>query len=151
MLATSLALGWKNGGDDCRCLDTLSEQEGDEEVRMVASEALADEDQSRLVLSSRVFKALGDVSRLRLLEFLQSSGRERTGVECVRALGRSQGRVSAHLACLVDCGLVQVRREGRFAFYSVSDPRVPELLALASSLALDHAETVAACPSVAGL
>lgn len=120
-------------------------------VAVVAGEIVPGSDEARRALSSRVFKALGDVNRLRLLEFLWASGRERTGVECVRALGRSQGRVSAHLGCLVACGLVQVRREGRFALYSVADPRVPELLTLGADIAADHAETVAACPAVATL
>jgi DNA-binding transcriptional ArsR family regulator len=46
----------------------------------------------------------------------------------VRHIGLSQGRVSVHLACLADCGYVQVRRAGRFARYKVADPRVADLV-----------------------
>src|SRR5438876_223601 len=77
---------------------------------------------------AKFFRALGDPARLRLLEFLLPA--EHTVSECVRHIGLSQGRVSAHLACLADCGYVQARRAGRFAYYTVGDPRVADLVML---------------------
>lgn len=92
---------------------------------------------------AKFFRALGDPVRLRLLEFLLHE--EHTVTECVAHVGLSQGRVSTHLACLSDCGYMQVRREGRFAHYRVTDPRVAELVLLARSLAADNAAALAAC------
>src|SRR5712671_2963499 len=92
---------------------------------------------------ARFFRALGDPARLRLLEFLLRE--EHTVTECVDRIGLSQGRVSAHLACLADCGYVQVRRAGRFAHYRVADPRVADLVMLARSLAADNAAALADC------
>ncbi|MGW5051444.1 ArsR/SmtB family transcription factor [Actinokineospora sp. NPDC004072] len=92
---------------------------------------------------AKFFRALGDPARLRLLEFLLHD--EHTVTECVAHVGLSQGRVSTHLGCLSDCGYVQVRREGRFAYYTVTDPRVAELVLLARSLAADNAAALAAC------
>lgn len=80
---------------------------------------------------------MGDPARPRLLEFLLPA--EHTVSECVRHIGLSQGRVSAHLACLAGCGYVQVRRSGRFAWYQVADPRVAGLVLLARSLAAGNA------------
>jgi DNA-binding transcriptional ArsR family regulator len=97
-------------------------------------------------LLARFYRALGDPTRLALLEFC--AGAERTGTECVVHAGLSQGRVSAHLACLVSCGLVSARREGRFAFYQVTDPRVAELVGLGQDLVADHAASIAACAKV---
>ena len=94
-------------------------------------------------LVARFFRALGDPARLRLLEFLLPA--EHTVSECVTRIGLSQGRVSAHLACLADCGYVQVRRSGRFAWYQVADPRVADLVMLARSLAADNAAALADC------
>jgi DNA-binding transcriptional ArsR family regulator len=94
-------------------------------------------------LMAKFFRALGDRARLRLLEFLLPA--EHTVTECVRHIGLSQGRVSAHLACLADCGYVQVRRSGRFAWYKVADPRVADLIMLARSLAADNATELADC------
>ncbi len=94
-------------------------------------------------LLAKFFRALGDPVRLRLLEFLLPA--EHTVTECVRHVGLSQGRVSVHLACLADCGYVQVRRHGRFAWYKVADPRVANLVTLARSLAADNAAALAEC------
>lgn len=98
-------------------------------------------------LVARFFRALGDRARLRLLEFLLPA--EHTVSECVQHVGLSQGRVSAHLACLADCGYVQVRRSGRFAWYKVADPRVADLVMLARSLAADNAAALADCVRIA--
>ncbi|MQA03855.1 MAG: metalloregulator ArsR/SmtB family transcription factor [Streptosporangiales bacterium] len=92
---------------------------------------------------AKFFRALGDPARLRLLEFLADD--EHTVSDCVAHIGLSQGRVSTHLACLADCGYVQVRREGRYAHYRVADPRVAELVLLARSLAADNAAALADC------
>src|SRR3712207_7402100 len=50
--------------------------------------------------------------------------------ELVDELGAPQPRVSDHLRCLAWCGYVQVRREGRNAFYAVADERVMQILEL---------------------
>lgn len=92
---------------------------------------------------AKFFRALSDPARLRLLEFLLHD--EHTVTECVAHVGLTQGRVSTHLACLSDCSYVQVRREGRFAYYQVTDPRVAQLVLLARSLAADSAAALAAC------
>ncbi len=96
---------------------------------------------------AKFFRALGDPTRLALLEFCASG--ERQGTECVRHVHLSQGRVAAHLACLVTCGLLTVRRDGRSAFYSVRDPRVLELLRLSLGLVAEQAAEIASCTRVA--
>ena len=63
----------------------------------------------------------------------------------------SRGRVSAHLGCLVSCGLLEVRPAERFAHYPVTDPRVAELVELGGSMVADHAEGVATCTRVASV
>ena len=98
-------------------------------------------------LVAKFFRALGDPARLRLLEFLL--GAEHTVTECVDRIGLSQGRVSAHLACLAGCGYVEVRRAGRFAYYRVADPRVADLVTLARSLAADNAAALSDCVRIA--
>lgn len=92
---------------------------------------------------AKFFRALGDPTRLRLLEYLLKE--EHSVNECVAHVGLSQGRVSTHLACLADCGYVQVRRSGRHAFYRVTDPRVADLVSLAQAFAVDNCDALAAC------
>ncbi|MHB1488560.1 MAG: ArsR/SmtB family transcription factor [Acidimicrobiales bacterium] len=108
--------------------------------------ALPDDPVGRELLA-KFYRALGDPTRLSLLQFCAEG--ERTGNECVERAGLSQGRVSAHLACLVSCGLVSVRRQGRFAYYQASDPRVAELVGIGQEMVADHAASIAACTRVA--
>ncbi len=103
---------------------------------------LPPDEPGRAVLA-KFFKALADPSRLRLLQFLLTE--EHTVSECVEHIGLAQGRVSSHLACLADCGYVTVRREGRFAYYRVTDPRVADLVMLGRALSADNANALAAC------
>lgn len=95
---------------------------------------------------AKFFRALGDPTRLRLLEFCLAE--ERTVTECVEHVGLAQSRVSAHLACLADCGYVTARRDGRFTRYRVTDPRVADLVTLARAMAADNAAALAACTRI---
>lgn len=95
---------------------------------------------------AKFFKAAGEPTRLSLLSFL--AGGEHSASECVAHVGLAQGRVSSHLSCLVSCGLLEVVRKGRFAFYEVTDARVVELIRLGTTIALDNVESVANCAIV---
>src|SRR5262249_12149908 len=100
-------------------------------------------------IMAKFFRALGDPTRLRLLEFLLHD--EHSVTECVEQIGLSQGRISTHLACLADCGYGQLRRSGRHAYYRVTDPRVAELVTLAKAFAQDNCEALAACNRIAAI
>ena len=118
-------------------------------MSITVAEAISSVPQSlagRSVLA-KFFRAAGDPSRLALLSFVAEV--ERSATECVEHLGTAQSRVSAHLACLVTCGFVTSRREGRFVYYRVTDQRVLELVRLGAALAADNAAAVAACTRVA--
>ena len=103
-------------------------------------------DEAAVEVTAKFFRALGDPTRLRLLEFLLEA--EHTVSECVAHVGLAQSRVSAHLACLADCGYVTARRQGRFTHYRAADPRVATLIAAARSLAADHAAALDACARI---
>ena len=55
--------------------------------------------------------------------------------------------MSAHLACLRDCGLVMGRPEGRQMFYSLTRPELLDLLAAAERLLGATGSAVALCPN----
>jgi len=65
-----------------------------------------------------LFRALGDETRLRLIERL------REGEQCVcdltDELGASQSRLSFHLKALKDAGIVTDRKEGRWVYYALN-------------------------------
>ena len=98
---------------------------------------------SSIDLQAKLFRGFADPSRLSILEALLEQ--ERTVSDLVQATGFTQPNVSNHLSCLRDCGLVTVRQQGRFSFYSLSDDRVAKLLLLADELLADVAKGVYEC------
>jgi ArsR family transcriptional regulator, cadmium/lead-responsive transcriptional repressor len=112
-------------------------------LRSTPAVTLLPADTTGVDMVAKFFRALGDPTRLRLLAFLLRA--EHTVGECVQHVGLAQGRVSSHLGCLADCGYVTARRDGRRTFYTVSDPRVADLVVLARSLAADNAAALVEC------
>jgi len=66
----------------------------------------------------RLFRALGDETRLRLLE--QLHGGEQCVCDLTDELDASQPRLSFHLKALKDAGLVTDRRDGRWVYYAIN-------------------------------
>jgi DNA-binding transcriptional ArsR family regulator len=97
-----------------------------------------------MCLLARFFNGFANSTRLSILLLLAQRGEMKVG-ELVNELGAPQPRVSDHLRCLAWCGYVEVRREGRNAYYSVADERVLEVLKLGESLLRDNLEHVQAC------
>lgn len=98
---------------------------------------------SSIDLQAKLFRGFADPTRLSILEALLEQ--ERTVGDLVQATGFTQPNVSNHLSCLRDCGLVTVRQQGRFSYYSLSDDRVAKLLLLADELLADVAKGVYEC------
>lgn len=98
---------------------------------------------SSIALQAKLFRGFADPSRLSILEALMDG--EHTVSEIVQTTGLTQPNVSNHLSCLRDCGLVNLRQQGRFAYYSLSDERVAKLLLLADELLADVAKGVYEC------
>jgi DNA-binding transcriptional ArsR family regulator len=94
-------------------------------------------------LTARFFSGLADPTRLRIVELLLE--RPHTVGEIVTRLGLRQARVSNALVCLKWCGFVEARREGRYMWYVVTDPRIRELVSLARVVMADHAAEIACC------
>jgi ArsR family transcriptional regulator, cadmium/lead-responsive transcriptional repressor len=97
-----------------------------------------------MCLLAKFFNGFANSTRLSILLLLSQRGEMKVG-ELVEELGAPQPRVSDHLRCLAWCGYVQVRREGRNAYYSVADERALEVLRLGESLLRDNLEHVKAC------
>lgn len=79
-------------------------------------------------LVARIFRGLGDGTRIRILRFLLDGPRSQK--EIVEAVDLSQGRVSQHLTCLVWCGYLDSERQGRVTQYRIANGRVAALLDL---------------------
>lgn len=103
-------------------------------------------DEQRLTVTARFFHGLADLTRLQIVELLLEG--EKNVSELVTALDQPQSRISNHLACLRWCGYVASRREGKFVYYRVADPRVRQLLTLARAVIADNAAAILSCTRI---
>jgi len=97
-----------------------------------------------IVLQTKLFRGFSDLSRLSLLNALRTG--PLTVSELVERTGLTQSNTSNHLHCLLDCNLVTCQQQGRYVRYSLSDPRVADLLTLSEELLAEVAHGVSACP-----
>lgn len=95
-------------------------------------------DEALQLIAAR-FRALGDPSRLRILNAIMDG--ERSVRDIVQATGLEQSNVSRHLGLLRTAGIVERRAEGTRGLYRVCDDTVAELCsAVSRSLAAQLAE-----------
>ena len=113
----------------------------------VLSSIAVGRESEEMCLLAKLFNGFANSTRLSILLLLAQRGEMKVG-ELVDELGAPQPRVSDHLRCLAWCGYVQVRREGRNAYYAVADQRVMQILELGEELLQDNLEHVGACDDI---
>ncbi len=91
-----------------------------------------------LELVAERFRVLSEPTRLRILDVLLEG--ERTVSDLVEDTGLNQANVSKHLAILRSSDFVDRRKEGLYAYYSVSDPSVAHLCTIMCARLEERAE-----------
>lgn len=74
---------------------------------------------AELADKARLFKALGDEIRLKLMHLVKDH--EVCVCDLVNVLGMPQGSLSHHLSVLQQAGLVTSRKQGRWNYYKATD------------------------------
>jgi ArsR family transcriptional regulator len=67
-----------------------------------------------------VFKALGDPTRVRIIELLRAQTDEITGTEIAESVGVSLALLCHHSSVLVEAGLVNKRKEGQTSYWALN-------------------------------
>ncbi|MDQ1262868.1 MAG: hypothetical protein QG575_2049 [Euryarchaeota archaeon] len=120
----------------CEAENTLARFYGDRSIArercLLVCAQVRKIDEEQLTAEMKVFKALADATRLKILKLL--SGGELCIGELMLALKRPQSSVSHNLSILEDAGLVKERKEGKWCRYRISDEAVTDMLGLASRL-----------------
>ncbi len=70
-------------------------------------------------MTEQIFKALGDVTRLRIVVLLLQ--RELCVCEIMDCLELSQPNASRHLTILKNAGVVSARKQAQWAYYKISE------------------------------
>ena len=95
--------------------------------------------------ATALFRSLSDATRLAILRRL-AVGEARV-VDLTAELGLAQSTVSAHLACLRDCGLVDYRPQGRASVYRLTRVELLDVFRAAEALLDAAGSAVALCPN----
>lgn len=102
-------------------------------------------DEAATAAYAHLFQAFAEPTRLAIVQHL-ASGEHRIR-DLVEHMGLAQSTVSKHLACLLDCGIVTVRAQGRASVYSLAHPQATlDLLAAAERLLAATGDAVVLCP-----
>lgn len=80
-------------------------------------------------VKAEFFKTLGHPARIRVLELL--SEREHAVAEMLPQVGIEPAHLSQQLAVLRRANLVTARKEGSTVYYSLANPHIADLLAVA--------------------
>ena len=98
---------------------------------------------SLLEVKAKLYRGLGDPSRLSILEALR--GKPQTVSQIVQQVGLSQPSTSMHLDCLWCCGLVDRETVGRYTVYRLKSRKVLRILESAQELIEDVCERIEEC------
>lgn len=96
-------------------------------------ESLALETAAAVEIGARLFRALGDEARLKLLVLI--SNKELSVTEISEVMNEGISTISQRLKFLRQEGLVKRRRDGKNFFYSLTDSHIKNLI----SNAIEHA------------
>ena len=113
-----------------------------EELTMARKAAKSSLSPEALEIVAQRFRALGDATRLALLQALFEQ--ERTVQDLGAVTGTSQANASKHLALLLERGLVARRRAGPFVHYRIADATLERLCRLVCGSLAERHEAVRA-------
>lgn len=68
--------------------------------------------------NAMIFKALSEVKRLKIVEMLSCG--EMCACELLKHFDFAQSTLSHHMKVLSDCGLVDIRKEGKWSYYQLN-------------------------------
>jgi ArsR family transcriptional regulator len=83
-------------------------------------------------MSSKIFKALSDPTRLKIIELLEK--REICACKFAPLTKKAQPTVSQHLRILETAGIIKSRKEGKMILYSMADKRIFDLIKIAKKV-----------------
>ncbi len=94
-------------------------------------------------LKAKLFRGFADPTRLAILEALLEG--EKSVGEIAQETEVSLANVSAHLACLAGCGLVQSDKRGKYVYYRLRERRVRDLIKIAEGILANVSRQVYEC------
>ena len=99
------------------------------------SRHLVETPEKRAQYLAKMLKALGDTTRLRILELLRNG--ELCVCEIVPQIEASQSNISQHLRILRDAGIIELEKHGRENHYYVTNQKIFQILDMIGEIILE--------------
>lgn len=82
--------------------------------------------------NAKILKALSDPNRLKIIDLLSCG--EKCACEILESFKFTQPTLSHHMKVLIDCGLIEVRKDGIWNLYKLSENNTNELVLFLKNL-----------------
>ena len=80
----------------------------------------------KYVVQARVFKAMSDENRLKILELLRE--REYNASELLEEMDFGQSTLSHHMRILLSAGIIRARKNGKWTYYTLHTKAYEEMI-----------------------
>lgn len=90
--------------------------------------------------NAKIIKALSDSNRLKILDILSCG--EKCACEILEEFNFTQPTLSHHMKVLIECGLVESRKEGLWCHYSLNKLNCDKLMVFITNLITDTDECI---------
>jgi len=85
--------------------------------------------------NTKIIKALSDSSRLKIIDILSCG--ERCACDILEYFEFTQPTLSHHMKVLMECGIVESRKEGLWSYYSLNSTNCNKLILFLMNLITD--------------
>ncbi|QAA32769.1 ArsR/SmtB family transcription factor [Clostridium manihotivorum] len=90
--------------------------------------------------NSKIIKAISDPNRLKIIDILSCG--EKCACDILEHFDFTQPTLSHHMKVLMDCGLVNCRKEGLWSYYSLNSSNCNKLIIFLMNLVTDTNECI---------
>lgn len=90
--------------------------------------------------NAKIIKAFSDSNRLKIIDILSCG--ERCACDILEQFNFTQPTLSHHMKVLMDCGIVECRKEGLWSYYSLDSSNCNKLILFLMNLITDTDECI---------
>lgn len=80
----------------------------------------------KYIIQARVFKAMSDENRLKILELLRE--KEYNASELLQEMDFGQSTLSHHMRILLNAGIIDARKNGKWTFYNLNKEAYEQMI-----------------------
>jgi ArsR family transcriptional regulator, arsenate/arsenite/antimonite-responsive transcriptional repressor len=90
--------------------------------------------------NAKIVKALADANRLKIIDILSCG--ERCACDLLESFNFTQPTLSHHMKVLIECGIVNCRKDGQWSYYSLNINECNKLILFLMNIITDTDECI---------